>query len=89
MRISGYFFLESLDLCMEKLDRADVALLEAVQRNTRLTSAELAEIVNLSPTSCQRRHTRLRAEGVIESDVAIVFAESRGAPGQHDRDGFA
>jgi Lrp/AsnC family transcriptional regulator, leucine-responsive regulatory protein len=80
MRISGYFFLESLDLCMEKLDRADVALLEAVQRNTRLTSAELAEIVNLSPTSCQRRLKRLRAEGVIESDVAIVSPKAAGRP---------
>ncbi|MGG2478944.1 winged helix-turn-helix transcriptional regulator, partial [Rhizobium sp. BR5] len=30
------------------LDRADRALLEAVQKNNRLTSEELAEIVNLS-----------------------------------------
>ncbi|WP_292278027.1 AsnC family transcriptional regulator, partial [Mesorhizobium sp.] len=35
---------------VKKLDRADAALLEAVQENNRLTSDELAELVNLSPT---------------------------------------
>ena len=65
---------------MAKLDRADVALLEAVQRNNRLTSEELAALVNLSPTACQRRLKRLRAEGVIESDVAIVSPKAVGRP---------
>lgn len=65
---------------MAKLDRADVALLEAVQRNNRLTSEDLAALVNLSPTACQRRLRRLRAEGVIESDVAIVSPKAVGRP---------
>ena len=65
---------------MAKLDRADAALLDAVQRNNRLTSEELAAIVNLSPTACQRRLKRLRAEGVIESDVAIVSPKAAGRP---------
>ena len=65
---------------MAKLDRADAALLEAVQRNNRLTSEELAALVNLSPTACQRRQKRLRAEGVIESDVAIVSPKAVGRP---------
>ena len=65
---------------MAKLDRADAALLEAVQRNNRLTSEELAALVNLSPTACQRRLRRLRAEGVIESDVAIVSPKAVGRP---------
>ncbi len=65
---------------MAKLDRADAALLEAVQRNNRLTSEELAALVNLSPTACQRRLKRLRAEGVIESDVAIVSPKAVGRP---------
>jgi Lrp/AsnC family leucine-responsive transcriptional regulator len=38
---------------MTTLDRADRALLAAVQKNNRLTSEELAQIVNLSPTACQ------------------------------------
>ncbi|MFC0220211.1 Lrp/AsnC family transcriptional regulator [Pseudochelatococcus lubricantis] len=65
---------------MTELDRADVTLLEAVQRNNRLTSEELAKIVNLSPTACQRRLKRLRAEGVIEADVSIVSPRAVGRP---------
>ncbi|TIX06811.1 MAG: Lrp/AsnC family transcriptional regulator [Mesorhizobium sp.] len=63
---------------MTELDRIDVALLGAVQKNNRLTSEELAEIVNLSPTACQRRLKRLRAERVIEADVAIVSPKAVG-----------
>lgn len=63
---------------MTSLDRADIALLAAVQKNNRLTSEELAGIVNLSPTACQRRLKRLRAEGVIEADVSIVSPRAAG-----------
>ncbi|WP_404294960.1 Lrp/AsnC family transcriptional regulator (plasmid) [Microvirga sp. RSM25] len=63
---------------MPDLDRLDAALLEAVQRNNRLTSEELGKLVNLSPTACQRRLKRLRAEGVIEADVAIVSPKAVG-----------
>lgn len=61
-----------------ELDRADIALLNAVQKNNRLTSEELAERANLSPTACQRRLKRLRAEGVIEADVSIVSPKAVG-----------
>ncbi|MER9664639.1 Lrp/AsnC family transcriptional regulator [Mesorhizobium sp. M0159] len=60
------------------LDRADAALLEAVQRNNRLTSEELAVIANLSPTACQRRLKRLRKERVIEADVSIINPKAVG-----------
>jgi Lrp/AsnC family leucine-responsive transcriptional regulator len=61
-----------------ELDRTDIALLEAVQRNNRLTSEELARMVNLSPTACQRRLKRLRANGIIEADVSIVSPKAVG-----------
>lgn len=61
-----------------ELDRADIVLLSAVQENNRLTSEELAERANLSPTACQRRLKRLRAEGVIEADVSIVSPKALG-----------
>ncbi|MBY2918653.1 Lrp/AsnC family transcriptional regulator [Rhizobium leguminosarum] len=61
-----------------ELDRADIALLNAVQRNNKLTSEELAERAHLSPTACQRRLKRLRAEGVIEADVSIVSPKAVG-----------
>lgn len=60
------------------LDRADRALLDAMQKNNRMTSEELAKIVHLSPTACQRRLKRLRDEGVIEGDVSIVSPKAVG-----------
>lgn len=60
------------------LDRVDAALLAALQRNNRLTSEELAAVANLSPTACQRRLKRLRKEGIIEADVAIVSPKAVG-----------
>lgn len=63
---------------MVELDRIDLALLEAVQRNNRLTSEALAEAAHLSPTACQRRLKRLRTEGVIEADVSIVSPKAVG-----------
>ena len=65
---------------MKTIDRADALLLDALQRNSRLTSEELAGIVNLSPTACQRRIKRLRAAGVIEGEVAIVSPRAVGRP---------
>ncbi|MBX4910979.1 MULTISPECIES: Lrp/AsnC family transcriptional regulator [Rhizobium] len=61
-----------------ELDRADIALLNAVQKNNKLTSEELAERAHLSPTACQRRLKRLRAEGVIEADISIVSPKAVG-----------
>ncbi|WP_210164852.1 Lrp/AsnC family transcriptional regulator [Rhizobium etli] len=63
-----------------ELDRADAALLAAVQKNNRLTSEELADKVGLSPTACQRRLKRLRSEGVIEADVSIISPKAVGRP---------
>jgi len=65
---------------MIELDRVDGRILEAMQRNNRLTSEELGDLVGLSPTACQRRVKRLRAEGVIEADVSIVSPKIVGRP---------
>ncbi|MCY1266764.1 Leucine-responsive regulatory protein [compost metagenome] len=63
---------------MAELDRIDVRILNAVQVNNRLTSEEIGELAGLSPTACQRRLKRLRAEGVIEGDVSIVAPKEVG-----------
>ncbi|SFT85418.1 Lrp/AsnC family transcriptional regulator [Paraburkholderia aspalathi] len=63
---------------MASLDKIDAAILARIQDNNRLTSEELGNIVNLSPSACQRRLKRLRAEGVIESEVAIVSPKALG-----------
>ena len=61
-----------------KLDRKDARLLNALQRNARLTGDELAAIVHLSIAACNRRVARLRGGGMIEADVAIVPPEKAG-----------
>lgn len=57
---------------MKPLDRTDARLLNLLQRDNRASSEVLAQAVNLSPTAVQRRVRRLRADGVIEADVAVV-----------------
>jgi Lrp/AsnC family leucine-responsive transcriptional regulator len=48
-----------------KLDRVDRKILGALQANARLSSAELADLVALTPSPCWRRVKRLEEEGVI------------------------
>ena len=54
------------------IDAIDRKILRHVQRNALLTSAELSELVQLSPSSVQRRLHKLRRDKVIEADVSIV-----------------
>jgi Lrp/AsnC family leucine-responsive transcriptional regulator len=60
------------------LDEFDLKLLDAVQRNNRLTAEQLAEKVCLSASAVQRRLHRLRERKVIEAEVAIVSPEALG-----------
>lgn len=46
-------------------DRIDLTLLAQLQSGGRLTNADLAERVNLSPSACLRRVQRLERDGVI------------------------
>lgn len=55
-----------------KLDRTDRKILEAMQRNARISNLELAELVNLSPTPCSRRVKRLEESGLIRSHVTLL-----------------
>lgn len=63
---------------MAKLDIFDRKILHEVQLNNQLTSAQLSEKIGLSPTSTQRRLNRLRAEKIIEAEVAIVAGATIG-----------
>jgi Lrp/AsnC family leucine-responsive transcriptional regulator len=62
----------------DRLDEFDLKLLDAVQRNNRLTAEQLAEKVWLSASAVQRRLHRLRERKVIEAEVAIVSPEALG-----------
>jgi DNA-binding Lrp family transcriptional regulator len=61
-----------------KLDRADRQILEALQEDARLSSAELAERVALTTSPCWRRVKRLEEEGVIRGYHARLDPEKLG-----------
>jgi Lrp/AsnC family transcriptional regulator, leucine-responsive regulatory protein len=54
------------------LDRTDLALLAVLQDEGRISNAELAEKVKLSPSACLRRVQRLERDGVIAGYSAEV-----------------
>ncbi len=54
------------------LDDTDLQLLSLLQQDASLSNQTLAERVRLSPATCHRRIKRLRDEGFIESQVAIL-----------------
>lgn len=55
-----------------ELDPIDLKILDLLQEDNQITNLELAERVGLSPPPCLRRVRRLREEGVIARDVALV-----------------
>jgi len=55
-----------------KLDRFDAKILDALQRDGRLSVVDLAELIGLSPTPCARRIRALESEGAIEGYAAIL-----------------
>jgi Lrp/AsnC family leucine-responsive transcriptional regulator len=62
------------------MDAIDRKILRALARNARLTNAELAEEVGLSPSPCWTRVRRLEASGVIQGYSAILDQASLGLP---------
>lgn len=52
------------------MDRYDRKILEELQKDARLTNNDLSERVNLSPSQCSRRRTRLEQEGFIRGYFA-------------------
>ena len=48
---------------LRMLDRIDLAILDALQKNGRISNVNLAKQVNLSPSPCLDRVKRLEQEG--------------------------
>lgn len=57
---------------MDKLDNMDIAILRVLQQNGRISNADLAERVGLSPSSCSRRLDILERAGVISGYYAQI-----------------
>lgn len=66
------------DMSRTPLDDLDRRILNALQEDNRLSFAELAERVASSAASCMRRVRRLREEGVIVADIALVDPQAVG-----------
>ncbi|MDQ0317440.1 Lrp/AsnC family transcriptional regulator [Amorphus orientalis] len=60
------------------MDAYDRKILAALQADGRLTNAELSERVNLSPSQCSRRRSRLEQDGVIVRYGAHLDREKAG-----------
>jgi DNA-binding Lrp family transcriptional regulator len=63
-----------------ELDRFDRQLLNLVQEDAGQTAERMAEEVGLSPSAIQRRLRRMREQGVIVRDAALVDPKKVGRP---------
>ncbi len=64
-----------------QLDRFDKLILDALQRDGRISNKQLAQQVNLSESACLRRVRALEEGGMIERYVAMVSQSEAGMPG--------
>ncbi|QFT91444.1 Leucine-responsive regulatory protein [Roseovarius sp. THAF9] len=62
------------------LDTMDRRLLAVLQKRGRISNADLAEAVNLSPSACHRRVQRLETDGYIKDYVALLDPRRMGVP---------
>ena len=60
------------------IDGIDAKILNALQRDGRLSQLELADEVGLSPTPCTRRVKKLEADGYIRGYTALIDEERLG-----------
>lgn len=60
------------------LDDLDLKILDVVQRNPPMSTADLAEKVGLSQSPCWRRLSRLKEEGYIADQITRLNAEMLG-----------
>jgi DNA-binding Lrp family transcriptional regulator len=63
-----------------KLDDYDRAILDALQRDGRISNVQLAAQIHLSESACLRRVRALEAAGLIQRYAAIVDQQKAGVP---------
>ncbi len=60
------------------IDRTDLRILSALQKDASLSTADIAQRVGLSQSPCWRRISLLEADGVIRKRVALLSREKVG-----------
>lgn len=68
------------DFTPELLDKTDRKILNILQTDNQITNLALADKIGISAPPCFRRVKRLRDEGYIVSDVALVNPFKVGRP---------
>lgn len=63
---------------MDKLDRFDIRILDALQKDGRISNQDLAEQIGLSPSPCSRRVRQLEDSGYILRHVALLEPKKLG-----------
>ncbi|MBT0959279.1 Lrp/AsnC family transcriptional regulator [Alphaproteobacteria bacterium KMM 3653] len=63
-----------------ELDSTDRRILTVLQRDGRMSNADLSERISLSPSACHRRVQRLEESGLIAGYVALLDARLLGLP---------
>ena len=63
-----------------KLDSTDLRILKVLQTKGRISNAELADEINLSPSACHRRIQRIEDKGFIKDYVALLDPRKVGVP---------
>ena len=62
------------------LDATDRRILGVLQKEGRITNADLSDRVNLSPSACHRRVQRLEEDGFIAAYLALLDTRKMGRP---------
>jgi Lrp/AsnC family transcriptional regulator len=62
------------------MNKLDLSLLELIQKDSSLSTGELAERVGMSKSACWRRLQKLSSDGVIQKQVALLNQEKLNLP---------
>lgn len=62
----------------DDLDRTDIGILRQLQSDATISTAALAETLNLSQSPCWRRINRIEQAGLIRSRVALLDRKALG-----------
>lgn len=65
---------------VDDIDATDARILMVLQRQGRISNADLSEEVNLSASACHRRVQRLEKAGIIRNYVALLDPRKLGRP---------
>lgn len=62
------------------MDQFDKQILEILQKDNQTPQRDIGEQVGLSAAAVQRRIKKMRTEGVIQADIAVLNRQAMGSP---------